>query len=70
VALTAGAIHALARGERPEAAARAAIETMARRTAASGGLIIIDRAGRMGFARSTRTMTWAAAWDGGSDAGA
>ena len=45
----------------PEEAARAAIRQLASRVAGTGGLILVDRAGRLGFARNTRTMTWAAA---------
>ena len=45
----------------PEEAARAAIRQMATRLAGTGGIILVDRTGRLGFARNTRTMTWAAA---------
>jgi L-asparaginase / beta-aspartyl-peptidase len=70
VMLTAQVIHALGAGAAPEAAARAAIETLSDRTGTTGGVIAVDRSGRLGLARSTRTMTWAAVWDGGSEAGA
>ncbi len=44
----------------PEDAARLAIGTLGARMGANGGLILVDRAGRLGWARNTRTMTWAA----------
>jgi isoaspartyl peptidase/L-asparaginase-like protein (Ntn-hydrolase superfamily) len=34
---------------------------MAARVGGTGGVILVDSAGRLGFARNTRTMTWAAA---------
>jgi beta-aspartyl-peptidase (threonine type) len=34
---------------------------MAMRTGGTGGVILVDRDGRLGLARNTRTMTWAAA---------
>jgi isoaspartyl peptidase/L-asparaginase-like protein (Ntn-hydrolase superfamily) len=37
------------------------------RTGGTGGIILVDRAGRLGFARTTPTMTWAAASDGWGD---
>jgi len=45
----------------PEEAARAVIRQMAQRLGAAGGIILVDGQGRLGFARNTRTMTWAAA---------
>ena len=45
----------------PEEAARAVIRTMADRVGGTGGVILVDRHGRLGLARNTRTMTWAAA---------
>jgi beta-aspartyl-peptidase (threonine type) len=44
-----------------EEAARAVIRQLAARLEGTGGVILVDRAGRLGFARNTRTMTWAAA---------
>jgi L-asparaginase / beta-aspartyl-peptidase len=54
VDLMAGRVH-------PEEAARAVIRTLAARAAGTGGVILADRHGRLGLARNTRTMTWAAA---------
>jgi beta-aspartyl-peptidase (threonine type) len=45
----------------PEDAARAVIGIMSERVGGAGGIILADRAGRLGLARSSATMTWAAA---------
>jgi beta-aspartyl-peptidase (threonine type) len=52
---------ALRNGTLPEPAARAAIEALGTRLGAAGGLIVVDHAGRLGLARNTATMSWAAA---------
>jgi beta-aspartyl-peptidase (threonine type) len=70
VALSARAIERLCAGEEPGQAASAVIADMAARVSAHGGLILVDRQGRLGWARSTATMTWAAAWPGAEQAGA
>jgi L-asparaginase / beta-aspartyl-peptidase len=51
---------ALRAGSLPEAAARAAIEVLGARVAGTGGLIVVDSAGRLGLARNTASMSWAA----------
>jgi beta-aspartyl-peptidase (threonine type) len=61
VGLSRGAADLLRAGVHPEEAARAAIRSMGARVGGTGGVIVVDRAGRLGFARNTRTMTWAAA---------
>jgi beta-aspartyl-peptidase (threonine type) len=43
----------------PEQVSREAIGLMHRRTAQTGGLIVVSHDGSMGLARTTRTMTWA-----------
>ncbi len=48
----------------PEAA-KAAIATFGARVAGSGGIVVVDRHGRPGFAWNTRTMSHAVAWVGG-----
>lgn len=48
----------------PEAA-RAAVATLGARFAATGGLVVVDRRGHVGFAWSTRTMSHAVAYVGG-----
>jgi beta-aspartyl-peptidase (threonine type) len=44
----------------PKYAAMNAIRTLGKRLGADGGIILVDRAGRLGLARNTSTMTWAA----------
>jgi beta-aspartyl-peptidase (threonine type) len=61
VGLTRGAADLLRAGVHPEEAARAAIRAMGARVGGTGGVIVVDRTGRLGFARNTRSMTWAAA---------
>jgi beta-aspartyl-peptidase (threonine type) len=48
-------------GATPEQATRAAIQRLHVRLGLTGGAIAIDRSGRFGLARSTATMSWAAA---------
>ncbi|HSO33180.1 MAG TPA: isoaspartyl peptidase/L-asparaginase [Labilithrix sp.] len=45
----------------PEASARATMAHMHTRTAQTGGVILVGKDGSLGLARTTRTMTWAAA---------
>lgn len=58
--LAKSAVDAMRAWAHPEEAARAAIRQMARRVSGTGGIILVDRMGRLGFARNTKTMTWAA----------
>jgi beta-aspartyl-peptidase (threonine type) len=60
VVLAKTAIDALRAGTRPEPAARAGIEALGARVGGTGGLILVDRAGRLGLARNTPSMSWAA----------
>jgi len=69
VVLTARAVDALRQGANPESAASAAISSLFARIGTRGGLILVDRAGCLGFARSSRTMSWAATWEGGETRG-
>lgn len=57
------AIDSMREGAVPIDAARAAIGRMLARAGGRGGIILVSRDGSLGFARSTRTMTWAAAND-------
>ncbi len=66
VVLSATAVSAMRSGALPEQAACEAIELLSARTGTYGGVILVDARGRLGFARSTSTMSWAAAWDGAS----
>jgi beta-aspartyl-peptidase (threonine type) len=46
----------------PEEAARGALRAMLQRLGpTNAGVILVDRFGQLGLARTTRTMTWAAA---------
>jgi beta-aspartyl-peptidase (threonine type) len=47
-------------GMHPEDAARAGVQLLYDRTEATGGTILVDREGRIGLARTTAAMTWAA----------
>jgi len=60
---------ALALGKPPDRAAREALHELDQRVQGAGGLILVDASGRLGFARTTAAMPWAACWDGGDDAG-
>ena len=50
-------------------AAERALAELTRRTSSKAGLIVVDRAGRVAQARTTRTMSWASIVDGRTDAG-
>jgi beta-aspartyl-peptidase (threonine type) len=53
-------------GIHPEDAARAIVQLLYDRAESTGGTILVDREGRIGLARSTPSMTWAAIaaeWD-------
>jgi beta-aspartyl-peptidase (threonine type) len=64
ICLAKTAIEWLRGGMNPEDAARAAVRFALERVEGRGGTILIDRFGRLGWARSTRAMTWAAASEG------
>jgi beta-aspartyl-peptidase (threonine type) len=61
VCLAKSAIDLLRARAHPEEAARAVIRMMGVRLDAGGGVILVDRFGRLGLARNTSAMTWAAA---------
>jgi L-asparaginase / beta-aspartyl-peptidase len=58
------AVDAMRGGVDPEAASRRAIDLLATRVGATGGIILVDRQGRIGWARSTQMMAWAAIGQG------
>jgi L-asparaginase / beta-aspartyl-peptidase len=58
--LAKAATDALRARVHPEEAARAMVRMMGARVGGAGGLILVDRHGRLGLARNTRSMTWAA----------
>lgn len=61
--LAKGVVDDLERGEPADAAVRRGLLRMARRTGGTGGAIAVDARGRIGLARTTSTMTWAAVTD-------
>jgi beta-aspartyl-peptidase (threonine type) len=60
------AVDAMRAGLDPEHAAREAIALLSGRLRSTGGIILVDRRGRIGWARSTFSMVWAAQWNGNS----
>jgi len=48
----------IANGQDPQSAADAAVKLLSERTTGTGGLIVIDRAGRLGIAYSSPDMSW------------
>jgi beta-aspartyl-peptidase (threonine type) len=64
IALAHGAVARLAAGMDPLAVSHAVILELARRVGSTAGVILVSADGTLGLARSTNTMTWAAAWEG------
>jgi beta-aspartyl-peptidase (threonine type) len=62
IALGSRVTQALGRGESPGDAAYDGLVLMKQRTGALGGIIVVDREGRIGWARSTSSMAYAASW--------
>jgi beta-aspartyl-peptidase (threonine type) len=56
VVLAKSAVDLVKGGADPQTAANQAVKLLAARTASSGGLIVIDREGKIGFARNTTHM--------------
>jgi beta-aspartyl-peptidase (threonine type) len=67
ICLGKAAVDAMRARVHPEEAARGALRAMATRVGGTGGVILVDRFGRLGLARTTRTMTWAAALDASAE---
>lgn len=67
--LSARAVANMANGLSPEAAAHEAIAALVERVGADAGIILVAPDGRLGLARSTQSMSWAAAWDGALEMG-
>jgi beta-aspartyl-peptidase (threonine type) len=61
------AVDLLERGLNAQAAADAAIETLGQRTGGTGGLILLDAEGSVGFARNTDAMAYAFMREGMSE---
>jgi beta-aspartyl-peptidase (threonine type) len=66
VVLAKTALEYLASETDPRAAASKAVDLLAVKTASNGGLIIVDRHGRIGYARNTSHMPVCCIMDGGS----
>ena len=60
VLLTKTAVDQLRAGAPPSEAAAAAIAAMFARTGGIGGIILVDRQGRLGYSCNSRSMAWAA----------
>ena len=63
IALASRVAFALGQGIPPADAAFDALHAMQERTGLRGGIIVIDRLGRMGWARSTASMSYALTWE-------
>lgn len=63
--LTRHAVDLLRAGATAEEAARRAVAHMQAKVAMTGGIILVDARGGIGLARTTSTMSWGAAWEGG-----
>ena len=61
------AVDEMRRGLDPESAARRVIQHLSDRVGASGGIILVDAMGRVGWAHSTPAMAWGAAWQGATE---
>lgn len=63
IGLCARVMQALTAGQQPGHAGFDALQAMRKRTGATGGVISVDRNGRIGWARSTASMAYAASWE-------
>ena len=63
-AIGARACFWLEQGTPVDEVARRAIVLLRERVGATGGVILVDREGKLALARSTATMSWAARWNG------
>jgi beta-aspartyl-peptidase (threonine type) len=67
--LSARAVANMASGLGPEQAASEAVAALLERIGSEAGIILVAPNGHIGLARTTETMSWAAAWDGGAEDG-
>lgn len=65
VVLAKSAVELLKAGNEPQAAARQAVELLEKKTGSTGGLILVDHLGRIGYARNTSHMPVCRIADGG-----
>lgn len=63
IGLCARVMQGLQAGEQPGHAGFDTLQLMRKRTGATGGVITLDRTGRIGWARSTASMAYAATWE-------
>jgi beta-aspartyl-peptidase (threonine type) len=66
VTLTRFVVDRIRAGQNADTAAQAGIDELARRVRGTGGVICIDRAGRIGLAHNTTSMSWAKGEVGGT----
>jgi beta-aspartyl-peptidase (threonine type) len=69
VGLARTTIDLIRAGLHPAEAARAAVHLLAERASGTGGVILVDHLGRLGWARTTATMSWAAFTATGDESG-
>jgi L-asparaginase / beta-aspartyl-peptidase len=67
--LSARAVASMASGLSPQQAASEAVAALLTRIGSEAGMILVAPSGQIGLARTTETMSWAAAWDGGAEDG-
>ena len=63
------AVANMASGLSPQSAATEALAALHARVGTEAGLILVGPGGRLGLARSTESMPWAAAWEGALETG-
>jgi beta-aspartyl-peptidase (threonine type) len=68
VTLAFRATRMLGHGRPPDDVAGAVLTELFDRLGGLAGIILVDADGKLGFARSTDAMPWAARWDGGGSA--
>jgi L-asparaginase / beta-aspartyl-peptidase len=64
IVMAKAAVDMLAGGSEPAAAAQACVDLLARKTGGTGGIILIGREGRVGFAHNTPRMAYGYVSDG------
>jgi beta-aspartyl-peptidase (threonine type) len=69
VCLARGAVDGMRGRVHPEDTARALVRAFGLRVGGRGGIILVDRFGRLGLARNTETMVWAACGEGLAEIG-
>jgi len=58
IVMAKAAVDLMADGRAPTAAAKACVNLLAKKVGGTGGIILIDREGRVGFAHNTRRMAY------------